>query len=185
MSTRSKNKQSHHIWNQNSQGIHYNEWESNFQVSESTVLLEQLLTGMIPHRNVQLLMEWVRTQVVAHRKCPEKNSMNHWSTMKLPCYVLLVNYASPRNYISLNLWTITRTNTKRNLYIKDCVFESGNWDKSLNHIVSACSAQIEQPPEHKQNAIFTLKIAFSSLWTTSTHTHMPSVVTKKKHFSRY
>ena len=153
-------------------------------------LLEQLLTGMIPHKNVQLLMEWVRTQVVAHRKCPEKNSMNHWSTMKLPCYVLLVDYASPRNYISLNLWTITRTNTKRNLYIKDCVFESGNWDKSLNHIVSTCSAQIEQPPERKQNAIFTLKIAFSSLvkyvaprlWTTSTHSHMTSVETKKKTF---
>ena len=43
---------------------------------------------------------------------PEKNSMNYWSTMKLPCYVLLVNYVSPRNYISLNLWAITRTNTK-------------------------------------------------------------------------
>ena len=33
-----------------------------------SLFLEQLLTGMVPHRNVQLLMEWLRTQMVIHRK---------------------------------------------------------------------------------------------------------------------
>ena len=36
-------------------------------------------------------------------------------------------------------------------------------DKTLNHIASVYPAQIEQPREQTQNAIFTLKIAFSSL----------------------
>jgi hypothetical protein len=33
-----------------------------------SLFLEQLLTGMVPHMNVQLLMEWLHTQMVIHRK---------------------------------------------------------------------------------------------------------------------
>jgi hypothetical protein len=73
----------------------------------------------------------------------------------------LANYASKKKKFEQSF----EQTPKRNLYIKDCIFVSGKLfcDKTLNHIASVYPAQIEQPGEQTQNAIFTLKIAFSSL----------------------
>ena len=129
---------------------------------------------------------------------------------------------------SFQVGATTRTDTKRNLYIKDCVFESGQTDKQCraknwchirtnlkrNLYIKDCIFKsvllnlIQGTSKHKmhskkpwftktlgklsnqtQNAIFTLKIAFSGLvnhaslrhQSTSTPSHMNSVDPKKKH----
>ena len=128
---------------------------------------------------------------------------------------------------SFQVGATTRTDTKRNLYIKDCVFESGQTDKQCRaknwcHIrtnlkrnlyirdcifKSVLSNLIQGTSKHKmqykqlwlttilgklsnqtQNAIFTLKIAFSGLvnhaslrhQTTSLPFHMNTVESQKK-----